>query len=57
MIKDEYYDIILRDMKETLENSKNKKALGIMNEMLKYGGLNIQQEIAILFGKIIIIQD
>jgi len=58
MIENKYYDIILRDGKkcEGLENSKNRKVRdldGIMIEMLKRGGSNIQREIATLSGKII----
>jgi hypothetical protein len=57
MAEDKYYDITLRDVKQTMnnENSKNRKASdldSIMNEMLKCRGPNIQREIATLFRKI-----
>jgi hypothetical protein len=56
MMENEYYDITLRNVKETMENSKNRKASGldsITNKMLKHGKLNIQRKIAIFFEKII----
>jgi uncharacterized radical SAM superfamily Fe-S cluster-containing enzyme len=52
MVEDKYYDITLRNVKETMDNLKKKKAL-ITNEILKCGGPNIQREIATLFRKII----
>jgi len=56
-VEEEYHDITLRDVKQTMnnENSKNRKTSnldGIMNEMLKYRGPNIQREIATVFRKI-----
>lgn len=48
------YDITLNDVKRAIMNSKNRKAPGldgIINEMLKYGGPNIQHEITTLFKK------
>jgi len=41
MVEDKCYDITLKDVKEAMENSKNRKAPDlddITNEMLKYRG-------------------
>jgi len=45
MVEEKYYDIILRDVKEAIESSKNKKPSGLddimRNEMLKCEEPNI----------------
>jgi len=50
MVGDEYYDVTLRNVKQTMNDEIQKTERcchpdldGITNEMLKYGGSNIQK--------------